>query len=202
LDTTRVVQLSDAALNAPNLPLPELAQIVQLNSQLGSLTNVDTERVVKLCDAIFNRPNVSLPELSQIVQIYFQMGSLTKLDTARVIQLCDSGLTSSNTTVGEVGHIANIFSMLNNLPKLQTALQKLVALQPNEPEARFDLARLEATLGQTNPALNDLKTALEQSQARLKADPKARDLTQEARTDPTLNSLRNLPAFQTLVPAK
>ena len=91
---------------------------------------------------------------------------------------------------------------MGNYPKLEDALRKLVALQPNEPEARFDLARLEATLGQTNPALADLQLSLDLSQTRLKADPKARDLLQEARTDPAPTSLRPLPAFQTLVPAK
>jgi hypothetical protein len=44
--------------------------------------------------------------------------------------------------------------------------------------------------------------SLAQSQARLKADPTAKDLLAEARKDPNLNSLRSLPAFQKLVPAQ
>ena len=57
-------------------------------------------------------------------------------------------------------------------------------------------------MGQTNLALADLKISLDLSQVRLKTNSTARDLLPEARTDPALNSLRNQPAFQTLVPAK
>ena len=69
------------------------------------------------------------------------------------------------------------------------------------PEPRFDLARLEATLSQSDAALKDLAASLELSAARLKTDPKARDLKVEAQKDDSFNSLRNNPAFKQLVPA-
>jgi plasmid maintenance system antidote protein VapI len=84
---------------------------------------------------------------------------------------------------------------------LEGALRKLVAISNNVPEARFDLARLEATMGETDQAMLDLKASLDLSQARRKTNPAARDLLTEARTDPNLNSLRNNPAFKQLVPA-
>jgi tetratricopeptide (TPR) repeat protein len=139
----------------------------------------------------------NVPNLLTLGDAYQQMQN-----TPRAVQLLDTALNQSNASFQEIAQIANLFSKMGNYPKLEDALRKLVALQPNEPEARFDLARLEATLGQTNPALNDLKISLDLSTARLKTDPKAKDLVQEARTDSALNSLRPLPAFQTLVPAK
>jgi len=123
-------------------------------------------------------------------------------NTPRAVELLDAALNQSNVSFPEVAQIANLFSKMGNYQKLEDALRKLIVLQPNEPEARFDLARLEATLAQTNQALADLKISLDLNQARLKTNPKARDILQEARTDQALNSLRSLPAFQTLVPAK
>ena len=52
----------------------------------------------------------------------------------------------------------------------------------------------------TSEALQRLRAALDLSAKRLAANPAARDLVVEARKDPRFNALRNLPAFQKLVP--
>ena len=120
--------------------------------------------------------------------------------TNRAVELFDQALVSSNLTYPDAGAIAGYYSQMNNLPKLTKALEKLAALAPDQPEPHYDLAALEAYLGQTAPALTNLKIALDLSAARLKTNPAARDLLAQARTDGHLNSLRALPEFVKLVP--
>jgi regulator of sirC expression with transglutaminase-like and TPR domain len=100
----------------------------------------------------------------------------------------------------DAGAIAGYFSQMGNIPKLEHALEKLAALAPDQPEPHYDLGALEAYLGQTADALTNLALALNQSAARLKTNPAARDLLAQARGDAHLNSLRALPEFQKLVP--
>jgi len=122
-------------------------------------------------------------------------------DTNQAFQLFDFALTSPNILYSDVATIAQLYAQSGNMSGLEGALRKLVAISNNVPEARFDLARLEATMGETDQAMLDLKASLDLSQARRKTNPAARDLLTEARTDPNLNSLRNNPAFKQLVPA-
>jgi tetratricopeptide (TPR) repeat protein len=120
--------------------------------------------------------------------------------TNRAIELFDQALANPNVKYPEAAAIASYFSQLNNLPRLLAAMQKLADLAPDQPDPHYDLAALEAYLGQTTPALANLKLALTLSAQRLKANPAARDLLTQARTDVHLNSLRALPEFQQLVP--
>jgi tetratricopeptide (TPR) repeat protein len=119
--------------------------------------------------------------------------------TNRAAQLFDQALASPNVKYPDVGAIASYYSQLGNIPKLEVALEKLAALAPTEAEPHYDLAALQAYLGQTAPALTNLKVALDLSAERIKTNPAARDLKAQARTDAHLNSLRALPEFQKLV---
>ena len=120
--------------------------------------------------------------------------------TNRAVELFDQALTSTNLTYPDAGAIAGYYSQMNNLPKLTQALEKLAALAPDQPEPHYDLAALQAYLGQTAPALTNLKIAINLSNERLKTNPAARNLLAQARTDAHLNSLRALPEFAKLVP--
>jgi len=120
--------------------------------------------------------------------------------TNRAVELFDQALASPNLKYPDAGAIAGYFSQMNNLPKLVEALEKLATLAPDQPEPHYDLAALEAYLGQTTPALTNLKIALDLNALRLKSNPAARNLLAQARTDAHLNSLRALPEFQKLVP--
>jgi tetratricopeptide (TPR) repeat protein len=136
----------------------------------------------------------NLPNVLTLASYYFQAQN-----TNRASELFDMALRSPSLTYEDAANIAQIYSQAGNFPKLQGALQRMVALSPSEPEPRFDLARLEAVMGQTSEAMKDLQTAIELSNARRKTNSSARDLMLEARTDGNLNSLRNLPAYQKLM---
>jgi tetratricopeptide (TPR) repeat protein len=120
----------------------------------------------------------------------------------RSVQLFDLALARPEINASEVQALAQAFAQMGDLAKCQAAIEKLVSLAPNQPEPRYDLGALKAVTGRPNEALQDLKIAFEQSDRRLAADPKARDLREAARTDNRLESLRSLPEFQKLVPPK
>jgi tetratricopeptide (TPR) repeat protein len=120
--------------------------------------------------------------------------------TNRTVELFDTALASPNLTYADAATIASYYSQFSNMPKLEQALEKLAGLATDQPEPRYDLAALQAYLGQAAPALTNLKLALTLNAARLNTNPAARDLLAQARTDAHLNSLRALPDFQKLVP--
>jgi thioredoxin-like negative regulator of GroEL len=112
----------------------------------------------------------------------------------------DQALANPNLRYPDVSAMAQIAAQLGDMSKLDILLQKLVSLAPDQPEPRYDLAALDAILGKTSEALQNLQASLDLSAKRLAANPAARDLLAEARKDPRFASLRNLPAFQKVVP--
>ncbi|MEI9962259.1 MAG: hypothetical protein WDM76_14335 [Limisphaerales bacterium] len=69
-------------------------------------------------------------------------------------------------------------------------------MAPDQPEARYDLARLKPFSEKTSESLEILKVALDMSAQRLRHDSKARDLIAEARKDRPIDAIRNLPEFK------
>ena len=119
--------------------------------------------------------------------------------TNRAVETFDLALASPAVKFQDATIIAQQFAGMNNLAKLETALQKLVNLAPDQPEARYDLAALQTINGRSTEALQNLKIALEISAKRVAANPAARDLAATVRTDPRFAGLRSLPEFQKLV---
>jgi tetratricopeptide (TPR) repeat protein len=112
----------------------------------------------------------------------------------------DQELANPNLQTENVLAMAQICAALGNVGKLEVVLKKLVALNPAQPEAHYDLAALEAITGKNDDALKELGLAMDLSSKRLATNPAAHNLIIEARSDPRLNSLRNLPKFQAIVP--
>jgi tetratricopeptide (TPR) repeat protein len=129
-------------------------------------------------------------------------------DTNRMIELYsqasrlfDQELANPAVQTENILAMAQICAALGNLPELETTLKKLVALNPDKPEARYDLAALEAVTGKTNAALNDLRLCIDASSKRILTNAAARNLLVDARSDPRFNPVRNLPEFQKIVSA-
>ena len=119
--------------------------------------------------------------------------------TNRAMEIFNLALASPAIKFQDAAIIAQQFAGMNNLARLETALQKLVNLAPDQPEARYDLAALQTINGRAAEALQNLKIALEISAKRHATDPAARDLAATVRTDPRFAGLRPLPDFQKLV---
>lgn len=97
--------------------------------------------------------------------------------------------------------MAQICVALGDVPRLEATLKKLITLEPDQPEPRYDLASLEAMTGKTNDALKTLAACLEIDAKQRLTNSAARDLVHEARNDVRFNSIRNEPEFLKLVPA-
>jgi thioredoxin-like negative regulator of GroEL len=129
-------------------------------------------------------------------------------DTNRAFELfraasvfVDQELTNANARPDNLAAMAQICVALGNVPKLESTLARIIVLQPDQPEPRFDLAALEAITGKTNEALKNLGVCVDLSAKRRLINPAARDLVAEARNDARFNTLRNEPGFQKLIPA-
>jgi hypothetical protein len=122
--------------------------------------------------------------------------------TNRAVDLFDTALARPEIAFPEAAAIAQYYAQMGNYGKLETAIKKLVSLATDQPEPRYDLAALQAIMGNQTESLQNLKMALDMSAQRLAKNPAARDLQDAARTDNRLDRLRALPEFQQLVPPK
>jgi len=138
----------------------------------------------------------------ELAGIYFQIQQTNRaVELLRhAIGLFDQALANPNIRYPDVAAMAQIAAQLGDMSKLELSLQKLVRLAPNQPEPLYDLAALDAILGKTSEALQQLQASLDLNAKRLATNPAARDLLAEARKDHRFDSLRNLPAFRKLVP--
>ncbi|MGA3269161.1 MAG: DUF2723 domain-containing protein, partial [Verrucomicrobiota bacterium] len=137
-----------------------------------------------------------------LAQVYDQMqqtnAAVALFQSA--LPLFDRVLAASNATYVNVAAMAQIAYQMHDLARLESALEKLGALAPDQPEPRYDLAALQAEVGKSSNAMENLQAALALNAKRLATNPSAHNLLNEARTDARFNSLRHLPAFQSLVP--
>jgi tetratricopeptide (TPR) repeat protein len=111
----------------------------------------------------------------------------------------DGILANPNAPADAVLSAADAFIKLGNYTKLERALSKLVTLQPENPEAWFDLGAMMVNTGKKTEGLAALRKAIALSNTRLAANPAARNLIEAAKTDPRFNVVRQLPEFQQIL---
>jgi len=157
--------------------------------------NVQTQNQLQKMEAEAATNAADLPNLLGLAGAYLQMQQ-----TNRAIGVFDEAITNANITGGQLGAIANFYAAMGNFNKLETVLERMVALAPDQPEPRYELAALKAVLGKSDESLENLKIALDLNARRLKSNPTANDLLSQARVDTHFDSVRNLPEFQKLVP--
>jgi tetratricopeptide (TPR) repeat protein len=182
---------------------PYNSQVLSLVSNLQSIkasqgTMVPGQpraELQQLEEQVRNNPAANPQASIELARAYLQAH-----ETDKAIPVLDGLLAREGVPAMVVIQVAQLFSQLGNWPKLETALEKLVKVTPDSPEAWYDLAALKANLRKDAEALPDLTQALELSAKRLKTNPKARDLVPDARKDERFNTLRQNPQFQKLVP--
>ncbi len=94
--------------------------------------------------------------------------------------------------------VAQAYVQFGMIARAEMAVQKLVALTPDNAETWYNLGGLQAAQGKIT-ATQALQKAFDLSAARLKKDPKATDLRAHAKTDANLEPIRNTPEFQKLI---
>jgi tetratricopeptide (TPR) repeat protein len=120
-------------------------------------------------------------------------------ETDQAIQVLDRVLNDPHVQVSAVLSVAQAYIAMRNFPKVEAALEKLVKLAPDQPEAWYDLAGTKAVIGKSSDALQALRRSLELSTQRRAKDPGKPDLRTNAAGDERFAALRGMPEFQTLV---
>jgi tetratricopeptide (TPR) repeat protein len=168
-------------------------QVEDIKNQSANRTQVETQVQHMENEARTNPGN--LQNLLSLANIYLQMQQ-----TNRAIELFDHALANPHISSSEAGFIAQKYAEMGNLTKLEEALQKIVAIVPDQPEPWYDIAALNVIMGKPDQGLQNLSKSLDLSARRIKSNPTARDLVAEARKDPRFDSVRNRPEFQKIVP--
>jgi thioredoxin-like negative regulator of GroEL len=119
--------------------------------------------------------------------------------TNRATQLVEKTISQSDVPTDVTRRAAQFFADTRQFSELEIGLKKLTVTVPNEPEARYDLARVEAVLKKYDDAITDLQTAIRLSDLRLRTNSKAFDVRKAARTESAFEPIRNRPDFQKLV---
>jgi len=119
----------------------------------------------------------------------------------RAFEIFDNIVRNPQAPAGAILAVAQAYVSLGEYPRLETALERLVQINPAQPEAWYDLAAMKAILQKTAEAIPALRRAFELSDARLQTNPGASNLRALARQDPRFKSLSQNPAFQKLLEA-
>jgi thioredoxin-like negative regulator of GroEL len=170
-----------------------IAQLENYKKEFGSRIQQQNQIQQMQSEAATNPADLS--NILGLAGTYLQMQQ-----TNLAVTLFDEAITNSRITPAQLDAIASFYAQTGNITKLEGVLGRIVAIVPDQPEPRYDFAAVEAVLGKTNEALENLKVALDLNANRLKANPKANDLLNQVRNDGHFNSIRSLPEFQKLVP--
>jgi len=130
----------------------------------------------------------------QFVQAYQQLQQ-----PAKALPLLESLLANPQADLITLLFAAQGFNQLGQPARVEESLARLVKLAPDNPEAWFDLAGIQAALGKKTEAIASLTESLKRSAQRLVKDPKAADLYNNALTDARFNPIRQSPEFQKLL---
>jgi tetratricopeptide (TPR) repeat protein len=148
------------------------AQITQLEQQVAADSN-------------------NLPLLHTLIMQQMQAQQREKA-AARLDQLLDHPKADANSLL----FAANVANQLNDLSRVEKSLARLLQVSPDNPEAWFDLAGIQAMMSKSNEAISALREALKRSKQRLTTNPAAANLYANAQNDPRFNALRPSQPFQ------
>ncbi|PYJ08530.1 MAG: hypothetical protein DME25_01310 [Verrucomicrobia bacterium] len=188
--TGKALQVLDRMLNAPKTEANAFRALIQAYASMNNTERLKTT-VEKLEALVRSNPD----NLSAALGAADGYRHLKQND--RALQMLDKVVSSSKADANTVLQAAQQYAGLLNYPKLEVALDKLVKLLPESPEAWYDLASLKASIGKSDEALAALRKAFDLRAAH--PDPKARDLVAEVQKDPHFAAIKDTPAFKQLV---
>ena len=121
-------------------------------------------------------------------------------ETNRASELLLQTVSQPDVPVAALRAAAQLFAQTGDFPALETTLKKTAAVAPS-PEAWYDLARVEAHLGENDAVIPSLQTAINLSDLRLQTNSEALNIRNVVRQnttdfDPTL---RSSPDFEKLI---
>lgn len=193
--TGKAIEVLDAVLNRPGLDFIPLYSLLQAFHSLNATQQL--QQVMDRLQTLYKSSPTNLLAGTALAEGYRDQG---KHELA--LQTLDEVLNSPQLDPQTALQLANQYAQLGAYPRLESTLQKLVTLAPSTPEAWFDLAAIKAALGKPAECFPNLRKALELNDARLRADPKAKNLRIELQADPRFQNVRNMAEFKQLAGEK
>jgi tetratricopeptide (TPR) repeat protein len=168
-----------------------IGNLNSMRGQVEAMPQIESE-ITKLENEVKANPT----NFSQQFQLAQRLFDLRQND--RALQVLDQALNNPQVPVPVVLSLAQAFQQLGQPVRMQAALQKLVQLEPDSPEAWYDLAASQAAMHQNPAAIDSLKKSLELNSKRLAQNSKSTDLRTNIASDPRFADLRNTPEFKAL----
>jgi thioredoxin-like negative regulator of GroEL len=193
--TGAALQALDQVLNGSNVPTALLRSLLPVYSTLSNEPKL--QKTSALLASQFQSDPANLEAGIALAESYRDLHQ-----SQRALQILDEVIGSPNADGNVTVQAAQEFAALADYPRLEVALEKLARLEPNSPEAWYDLAALRSILGKSSASLQALRQALKLGAERRIRDPKARDLLAEVQQDPRFQAIRPLPEFRELTQKK
>lgn len=127
---------------------------------------------------------------------------MTMQNTNKVLETLDTLLKQPGLDSSAIISIAQAYLQFQQIPRLEMALAKLTEINPNNPEAWYDLAGIQAIMGKTSNALISLKRAIALSDERIKNNKSTNNLRDSLPKDTRFNMLRGNPEFEKIIAPK
>jgi thioredoxin-like negative regulator of GroEL len=140
---------------------------------------------------------------ANITSAYALASAYTQLqDSNAAVTVMDLLLRQSNVSPSAVVEAALFAQRVRNVPLMERALMRLTEVNPESPEAWYDLAAMQASLGKADAAMPSLRRAIQLSDRRLLDNPGApgtKDLRQEVAREERFAPLRSRPDWETVL---
>lgn len=159
-------------------------------------------------DAVFHQPNSAVDSVFSQMQSIFAADPLNATNTINLIdafwargdtnaafQVIDNVALNENIGKPLLTRLAEKVAKVPDLGRLKAILQVMTMRFPDNPEAFYDLASLEAFLGEIEESITHLETSLTLNNERLKSNPEAKDLRSTLETDARFSEARKNPEF-------
>lgn len=186
------LEVLDAMASDPRADSAAHRALFQAFSSLGQ-----TGRMNALIETVEAKVRSNSNDLHEVMALAEGYKSVQKKDMA--IKTLDSIMARAQIPPNLILEVAQEYAGFMDYGKLEGALDRLVQLSPDSPEAWYNQAALKAALGKQKEAVDSLNKCLQLSAARRAQDPNAHDLKAEALKDPRFGSLKDDPTFKKLV---
>lgn len=197
--TDAASQVLEFVLANPRADVSALLSVAQAYAEMGYGAKLSAllQKLKGMIPALTRQYQTNtndIPLAFQLISVY-----MISQQTNEASQLLDELVARPSADASLLLSAAQAYAQLQAAPKLETTLEKLAAVLPESPEAWYDLAAVQATLGKTPQALQSLRKSLSLSEKRLSAQPGAKDLRPVAAAETRFAQLRQLPEFQQMV---
>lgn len=190
LDDARLITQTALELDPNNDQFKYLMeQISKYKDSEGKMTEVQGQ-LAPLAKAFQSDP-ANITSAFHLAEAYAQLQQ-----SNAAINVLDTLLTQTNVTHEAVLQTAIFAQQLRNVPLMERALLRLTQVSPDSPEAWYDLAAMQSSLGEADKAMQSVRRAVLLSDARLKTNAAAKDLRVDVQGEARFAPLRTRPDWQ------